>query len=789
MLKVALRSLGAHKLRLALSGLAVVLGVAFVAGTFVFTDTLRSTFEELFGQTDTDVSITALAEFETEVTAGTVPDSLIATVEALPDVAKATGFVQANGVTIIGTDGDPVGTAGAPTFGVSWGDDPALSPLSLVDGRGPAAPDEVAIDTQSAEQGGFVVGDPIALVTPGPRVEATLVGIFRYGTTGNLAGASLTAFDPATAQELLTAPGEWTEIAILGREGVSQEALKEQVVAAVGPDYLVRTAEEAEAEASRQLTEGLQFFNIFLLVFAGIALFVGTFLILNTFSMLVAQRTRELALLRAIGASRSQVTGSLLAEAALVGAVGGLLGLAVGVGLALALQGLFGAIGIEIPSAGLVIQPRTVLVALLLGLGITVLAALLPARRAASVPPVAAMRDDLVLPVKSLRRRTWIGSVVLLLSVLLAAAGLATAGESAGNAASLVGLAALAALVGVIIVAPSLSGPVVAVLGAPMRGTAIGRIAVGNARRNRRRTALTATALMIGLALVSAFGVLGSSTTKSTDATVERVLGADYIVTATNFFPFSPDIAAAIAEVDGVQTVARIMIVPAQVDGSSVQLVGVDIADVAQVLRITTVDGSLEAVVAGELLVDETTATNGSVAVGDEVTLTLQTGSEQRSIGGVYEAGPLFSGYVASRESLIAAGAQDLDQQVLVKVAEGADATQVRADLDAALAPYPTVQLQDQTEFKEQIRSQINQLLAIIYALLGLAVIIAILGIVNTLALSVAERTREIGLLRAVGATRPQVRQMIRRESLLIAVFGALLGVAVGPNSASPGRC
>jgi len=771
-LRIAWRSLGAHKLRMALSLLAVVLGVAFVAGTLVFTDTLRSTFEELFGQTETDVVVSPVQEFNTENITGTIPDSVREQVAGVEGVARVGAFVQANGVTIIDGEGDPVGTLGAPNFGVSWGDDAQLSPLRLVEGRGPTNRTEVAIDSQSAESGAIAVGDQVRLVTPGPLLESTVVGIFRYGTSGNLAGATLTAFEPAYAQDLLTAPGEWTEISALADEGVSQEELAQRVRAVVPSDYQVQTGQEADDEAAAQLSEGLAFFNVFLLVFAVIALFVGTFLILNTFSMLVAQRTKELALLRALGANRRQVTASLLVEAAIVGLLGGALGLLLGVGLAVGLQGLFGAIGLEIPSSGLIIQWQTIVIGLVLGVVVTVVAALLPALRAARVPPVAAMRDDLVLPARSLRVRTIIGSALLALAVLGAIGGVASAGDSGSRASAFVGLGALLGLVGAIVLSPSLSGPVVAVLGWPWRRSTVGRLATGNARRNRRRTATTASALMIGLTLVSAIGVLGASTTASTDATVDEVLGADFIITSRTFQPFTTEVSAKAAEVPGVQTVSTVLIEPAQVNGSSAEIVGIQAASV--------IDGSLESVDDGDFIVDSTTAADANVGLGDTVDVLWQGGPEQYRIGGVYEAGPLFSGFVAARETLVAAGARDQDIQVLIAADPAADAAQVRAGLDAVVEQYPTVQLQDQTEFKEQIRAQINQLLFIVYALLGLAVIIAILGIVNTLALSVVERTREIGLLRAIGISRGQLRSTIRIESLLIAVYGAVLGVVLG---------
>lgn len=790
MLRIIRRSIGAHKLRLVLSAVAVVLGVAFVAGTFIFTDTLSKTFQDLFGQTSSDVEITPKAAFldsnAGDTQGASLPASLVTTVASAPGVASAGGSVLVNGVLVVGSDGKALGTSGAPAFGVSWSDDTELSPFRLVpgQGKGPTKAGEVALDSQTADRGGFSVGDTVRLVTPTVPVEATVTGIFRFGTSGNLAGASLTAFDVATAQNLLLSPDRFTAISAQADAATSQDQLKASIESVLTPAERatvdIKTGQEAADESAESISQALSFVNIFLLVFAGIALLVGSFIILNTFSMLVAQRARELALLRALGASRRQVTYAVLGEAFVVGLVGALLGLALGLLLALGLKSLISSLGGDLETGPLVIAPRTVLIALVVGVGVTLAAAYLPARRASKVPPVAAMRDDVVIPQRSLRVRVAAGVVLLLVSIAVLVGGVGSSG-SAG--ASQVGLGALLLFFAVITLAPVIAGPVVRVMGWPIKATGIsGRLAIDNARRNRRRTASTASALMIGLALVGAFAILGSSTTESTSAAIDDAIGADFIVTDSNFMGFTPQVAAELSGVEGIAVVSPIRAVPAQVDGGSgtTTIAGIDPATAGDVLNVTMVEGSLSDVATGTLI-DSIAATNDVISIGDTVDFRFANGETQtQTVTGIYEGSGLLSGWVVSIDTLDATGIPARDMFVYATVDADTDVASVRPGVDAALAPFPNVKVQDQGQYKADIANQINQLLAIIYALLGLAVIISILGIVNTLALSVVERTREIGLLRAVGMSRRQLRSSIRWESVVIALFGAALGIVLG---------
>jgi len=783
MLRSAWRSLLHHKLRLVLSGIAIVLGVGFVVGTLIFTDTLNSTFTNLFADTTSDVVVTPVQEVDGRGFAGTVatmPASLLTDVQAVDGVDKAGGQVFIDGVTVVASDGEVLGTPGAPQFGSNWEDDEALTPYRLVEGRGPATAGEVALDSISAEKSGYALGDAVSLVGPQGPLAPTLVGIFRYGTSGNLAGATIAAFDTVSAQDLLLGGQDaFTEIDVVATEGVAQDTLAADVRAVTGDGVIVQTGQEAADEATAQLTQGLAFINVFLLVFAGIALFVGTFIILNTFSMLVAQRSRELALLRALGATRGQVVRSLIAESFGLGLVGALLGLAVGVGVAYGLQGLFGAIGAEIPNEGLVLLPRTVIVGLVIGIAVTVVAALAPAIRASRIPPMAALRDDIALPTRSLRLRAVAGGVLMLLGL-----GSMTAGAMAGggSGSQLVGLGVVAALIGAIVVSPAIAGPLVRVIGFAyprMFGT-VGSLAVQNAERQPRRTAATASALMIGLALVSALTIFATSAKSSINVVIDRVIGAEFLVTSQAQRPFPEQVAVDAAAVPGVDVVSAVKFVPAEVNGSGAALVAVEPATLGSAITLDFASGSLAEVADDGMAVDTQTATGAGLSVGDIATVVTPGGPTEYRVTGLYEPAGLWSGYVVNRASLGSVGVDLGDSFVYVKAEDGADLAQVQDRLTAALAAFPTVQVQSQADFLAQITSSVDQVLLVMVMLLSLAILIAVLGIVNTLVLSVVERTREIGMIRAVGGLRRQIRSMVVLEALVIAVYGAVIGLVLG---------
>lgn len=780
MLRSAWRNLVHHKLRLVLSGISIILGVGFVVGTLIFTDTLNDTFSALFGDTASDVVVTPDNPFGGRDFAGTVPTlpaSLLGDVTATPGVAKAGGQVLVNGVGVIGPDGEPLGTRGAPQLGTNWQEDEELTPFRIVEGRGPSGEDEVALDSVSAEKAGLAVGDRVPLTTPVGRIDAALVGIFRYGISGNLAGATITAFSTPTAQRiLLDGADAYTEIDVVADDGVTQRMLADRLIKVVGDGIQVQTGVEAADEATAQITDGLAFINVFLLVFAGIALFVGTFIILNTFSMLVAQRSRELALLRALGATRSQVMRSLVIEAAGVGAVGAVIGLAAGVGVAVALQALFGALGAEIPTNGLVILPRTIAAGVAIGIAVTVVAALAPAVRASRIPPMAALRDDPGLPARSLRTRAVAGGVLLAVGVALMVWG-AGAGESG---VMRVGLGALAALIGMIVVSPAIAGPVVRSVGfaLPRLFGTVGSMAVQNAERQPRRTAATASALMIGLALVTALTIFASSTKASITQVIDRVIGAEFILSTEDRSPFSDEVAPAVAATAGVQSVSAVKFLPALVGGEPRGLVAVDPSSLGDMISLDFAAGSLKALDSASVVVDSDTAAQDGRSLGDSVTVQLADGtSRDLKVAGLFKPTGAWTGYVASREGI---GASVGDFVIYARALPDADLTQVQDAITATVAPYAAVRVLSQAEFTAQITSSVDQILLVMIMLLSLAILIAILGIVNTLALSVTERTREIGMLRAVGALRRQIRSTVVLESLVIAIFGALVGLVLG---------
>ncbi len=778
------RSLLAHKLRLAFSGLAIVLGVAFVSGTMIFTDTLNRTFTALFESTAADVSVQPAAAFDTGVTGpgGGVqhlPAGLVEQIRAVDGVAAAEGHVQTEGVYVLDRDGEVLDTGGAPGVGVSWSAERELSPSELVEGRAPAQNGEVALDRATAEELGYSVGDRVALLTPGPRIEAEVVGIFTFGEDGGLAGASLTAFDLVTAQGLLGLGHDFTGIDVLVADGVSDEQVRDRIAAAVGDDYDVTTAQEQADEQATALEDGLSFITVLLTAFAGIALFVGSFIILNTFSMLVAQRTRELALLRALGAGRGQVTRSVLAEALVLGVTGSTLGLLGGFGTASALRALFSSFGLTLDGS-LVLSAGTIAWSYAVGVLVTLVAAYLPARRAAATPPVAAMREDHVAVERSLRKRTIAGVGATVAGV----AGLAgSVLADGGNAARLVGIGGLCLVLAAIALSPVLARPFARSVGAVLPrlwGTA-GHLARENAQRNPRRTAATASALMVGLALVTAFSILGASANASVDKLIGTALRADFVVSTAVGQPFTPQVAEEVRGVEGVQAVTQMRFGQALLGGDETMVAAVDATTLDRTIQLDYTAGSSVDLTGSGLLVDEPTADSHGWAVGDAVEMLTPTGqTAQLTVGGIFTANQAVGPAVVSLETFVATGGAGLDRYLFVDVADTADTASVRSAIEAAIDSYPVVTLKDRDEFAGEQKGEVDQILMLINALLVLSVLIAVLGIVNTLAMSVLERTREIGLLRAIGMTRGQLRRTVRLESVLISVYGSVLGLVLG---------
>jgi putative ABC transport system permease protein len=789
MLRSTWKNLLARKLRLVLSAFAIVLGVAFVAGSFIFTDTLSRSFDEIVEGTVGDVIVRPEGAannngFNQDTRA--VPATVVEQLAVLPGVARADGNISAFGVYVVGADGEVVGGTGPPGIGLNYNEAPSAGEgigLTLADGREPQAAGEVALDAATAERAGYDVGDQVSVVTSGaePSVTAELVGTMEFGDGGSLAGASLTIFDTTTAQRLfLDGKDVFTDVWVTAADDVTQRELRERVFAALPDGFEAVTGDSAADESADDFTQAISFISTFLLIFAGVSLVVGSFLIVNTFSILVAQRTREMALLRALGASRRQVTRSVLAEATVVGLVGSTLGLALGFALALGLKLVFAIFGLDLGDAGLVFAPRTAIAAYAVGMAVTLVAAYVPARRASRIAPMVALRDDVAMPESSMRRRLVVGALMITAGAAALGAGLFVLGDGEEWA---VGIGILLILLGVSATSPTLGRPVVGAVGLVYRRVfgAVGRLAEQNAVRNPRRTAATASALMIGLALVSMMSVLGQSAKASVDATVKEQFVADYVVSNTIGMPFSPEVSNRIEQLPGVQTVARFRYADGEVEGSRSFVGAVEPGALVEALEVDMVEGAASDLRGRTVLVADDRADEAGWAVGDEVTVELSKGPRAYEIVGLFEFSPAVgTSYVVSLPALREAGVAPADSYAYVVREPGAEPATVKSAVEDVVADLPTVSVKDQAEFAAEQRAPIDTMLLIIYALLGLAVIIAVLGIVNTLALSVIERTREVGLLRAVGLSRRQLRTMVRLEAIVIALLGATLGVVLG---------
>lgn len=787
MLRATWKSLWARKVRLLLSTFAIVLGVAFVAGSLVFTATLDRSFQSIMTGSVSDVTVRPKGASADDLATGsqTVPKAVLKDVRSVPGVERVEPGVASFTTFVVDQDNKMVGGSGAPGIGLAYHDAPAahgIPGLSISVGRAPAKAGEVVMDPRTAERAGYLVGETVTVVTPGkkPRISAKLVGLVEYSNGSGLAGASLVAWDLKTAQSLyLDKPG-YSNLWVVTDQSKSQKEVRDAVAKILPSGLEAETGDKVADEAGDDIKQALSFITTFLLIFAGVALVVGSFLIVNTFSILVAQRSRELALLRALGASRGQIARSVLLEAVVVGLIGSTAGLFLGLVLAFGIKVLFGQFGLDLSGTPLQFTPTAVIAAYAVGTVITALAAYLPARRAAHVAPVAAMRDEVALPERMVLRRALLGVALALLG-----AGVETwvlTGDRPKETL-LLGIGLLLVILGAVLACPVLGRPVIRGLGAVFRrlfGT-VGNLAQQNALRQPRRTAATASALMIGLALVSMMSVFGASASKSVDQLIEDNFDGDYVVSGNFGMAFSPSIADRMAKVDGVDTVARVRMTFTEVNGVRRQaLGGVDPQRLDAVASLHEVRGSLEKLHGKTAAVTETKAKELKLKPGSRLRVKIGGKTTGLRVVAVVEDNPALTPVLTTLSTYAATGGPTRDTYVYLNRDAGADPITVRQSLERIVGATPTVTLKDQDEFKAEQREPIDQMLMLIYALLGLAVIIAILGIVNTLALSVIERTREIGLLRAVGLGRRQLRRMVRLESIMIAVVGAVLGVVIG---------
>lgn len=788
MTRWAFRNLKAHVGRLILTVVAISIGVAFVAGTFIFTDTLQKAFDQLTQTQPYDVEVVASGELAQDFRSQPeLPASLIETIAALPQVAAVSGNVQLRGVEVLDRDG-LVRQGFGPRFGVGWVPQDELRQLRLLEGAAPVNSDQVAIDQTNAERLGYQVGDQIDVATPAGVKSLELTGIFDFGISASFGGATITAFDLETARGFLNDPANISTVLIDGTDQITTEELRVAVTEVLPVGAQAVTNEEAADELRTQIADALGIFNTILLAFAGIALVVGSFIIANTFTMLVAQRARELALLRAIGASRKQITTAVLTEAGLLGLISSIIGVGLGVGLAFGLRAALRLFGVEAPFGGLIVAPRTIAIALAVGVTVTLLVAWLPAKRAGSLPPVAAMRDEVSLPSNSLRWRIVAGVALLTIALLSGWLALEVSVDDSGRGAQLAGVSAATGLLGFVIIAPALVRSVIGFLGAPFSFRPVGKLARENDQRNPRRTAATASALMIGLALITALATLGASLQVSVSETIDEVIGADLVLSPSGFGNFSPAVQQIVKDNPNVAEAAAIRSVPALIGadffagtpGEVTVLNGVSPEAFSGLLAVETIEGDLSKLDIGKVAIDLETAESFKLKVGDTTTLTFSIFPLPLEVVAIYQGALLVSGFLTSTTALEVAGVPPADSAVFAKVSDPNLIDETQIQIKEALSDFPGVEVVNQAEFKEQVQSQIDQLLALVTLLILLAVIVAFVGVVNTLALGVIERTREIGLLRAIGMSRRQIARMVVIESFLITLFGLALGVVLG---------
>ncbi|GAA3810421.1 ABC transporter permease [Streptomyces phyllanthi] len=785
MFRTALRNVLAHKARLLMTVLAVMLGVAFVSGTLVFTNTIGDAYQKSSakGFDQVDVAIEpeyAEDEGDTIGQEHKLTQGLLEKTAEVPGAASAIGVV--NGYTAIADkDGDLMGNGFQSAGGNFWGGKDPRYPLKS--GKAPRGENEVALDAETARRGGYEVGDTLRLSVDGPVLTPTISGIFTTDDGNVAAGGSLALFDTATAQKLFHQEGSYDEIDVKAEPGTSQTALRTELEKVVpGKTAYMTTGEELADQQAQQIASGMSSMKTMLLTFAGIALFVGVFIIANTFTMLVAQRTKELALMRAVGASRRQVTRSVLLEAAMIGAVAAVTGLAVGVGIGAGMRSLMGTLGAVVPEGPLVITPGTVGTALVVGVVVTMLAAWLPGRRAAKIPPVAAMSSvHAQATAKSLVLRNTLGA--LLSGAGVAAVLVGSQAKSASDGQIPLGLGGALLVIGVFVLTPLLSRPLIAAAAPVLRifGVA-GKLARQNSVRNPRRTAATASALMIGLTLITGLTVIAGSVQQAVDKMATSAMKADYVVGMANGNSLSPDVDKKLAAVDGVTATSPMRNTFIRVDSELTHYVtGVNGATIGELTDLEVTDGSFK-VTGTNVVVDKHDAKENGWKAGSRFKAAYEDGTTQQlTVAGVYEANDLIGGMLLDNATLTPhlTSSEPADRQVMVKTSGGAsDATKDR--LEKALGDNPGIRVQDKQDVSNEIASMITLMLNMLYGLLAMAVIVAILGVINTLAMSVFERSQEIGMLRAIGLERGGIKRMVRMESLVISLFGGVLGIGLG---------
>nr|WSW68837.1 FtsX-like permease family protein [Streptomyces sp. NBC_00995] len=781
MFRTALRNVLSHKARLLMTVLAVMLGVAFVSGTLVFTDTLGNAFRNQSAKSYDGIAVAVTTHADrSDEKSGAVDAATLKRIQALDGVASATGRVDGF-AGVADPDGKLIGNGWTNTgSNFSPGKDGQDAQYTFTDGSGPTAAGSVALDEDTAKKGEYEVGDTVRVATTGPVKEYTLSGVFTTEDGAVNAGGSLVLFDTPVAQRLFLRPGEFRDVTLTAAPGTSDQQLLTTVKPLLPEGAEAKTGQVRADEQADQTESALSSLNNLLLAFAGVALFVGIFLIANTFTMLVAQRTKELALLRAVGASRRQVKRSVLLEAAVVGMIASVVGFALGLGLATGLRSAMSLIGGKIPAGPLVVAPLTVVAAFGVGVLITVLAAWLPARRAAKIPPVAAMNSQYaVATVKSLVLRNSIGGVITLLGGAAVVAGAAQAGS---NGQLLIAGGAFLTLIGVIILIPLLSRPVIALVRPPLQRLfgVSGKLASQNAVRNPRRTGATASALAIGLTLVTGISVLGVTLGQAVDKVTTDNIKADYMVSMASGDALDESALTALEKAAGVTAVSPQQAVWLNVDGAGLSASGVTPGDVEKVLTVETRAGSLDSLGKGEIAVSDKTAKSHGWKAGDSVPVTYEDDEKgELKVGALFKDNEFLSPVLIPRDVVAPHQGRADIREIWVKTDGGASAAHEQALVDA-LGDNPGMSVMDRKDIRDMFGGSINLAMNIMYGLLAMALIIAVLGVVNTLAMSVFERQQEIGMLRAIGLDRRKVKRMIRLEAVVISLFGAVVGIGLG---------
>jgi putative ABC transport system permease protein len=799
MTKATIQGLWGRRVRTALTALAVVLGVAMVSGTYVLTDTIKRAFDGLYEDSYKETgAVISGREVVKNAASGkaTVPDSLLPKVEALPGVASAAGAIyDVSGTTdlaqLIGRDGKKLGQTNSPHFG--WGFEPdkeRFNPMTLTSGSWADSADEVVIDNGVAKNNHYKVGDRISVSAEGPTRAFRITGVAKFGSVDSIGGATFAVFDVPTAQDVLGKRGELDQIFMAAKPGVSDAALAKQAEPLLPSSAEVRTGAEQSKADAKETNDGFKFIQYFLLAFAGIALIVGSFVIFNTLSMTLAQRVRELATLRTLGASRKQVMRAVLLEGFLTGLFAAIVGLFLGFLLAKGLDAFFKAIGVDLPSQGTVLATRTVVVSLVIGVGVTVLATISPARKATRIPPIAAVREGATLPQSRIASHPVTATVVLGLAVVTLAAGL-FAGLDTAPALILIGVGCLALFIGVGLVSGRLVRPLAAALGAPGErfGGAAGQLARENATRNPARTARTAGALMIGLALVTLVATLGAGL-KSTDRNaLKDQVRADYVVTSDNGYdPFTASAGNAVADVPGVAVASSVRNDQASAFGSDSSVTGVDPSTIGQVYDYHWDKGSDTVLLSlgfDGAIVRKSFADDHNLTVGSQFRITTPQGKRvPLAVRGIYdppaeELDPLLGDLTIAQRAFDVHFPRPKDLFSFVDTSDGVSSEQTAA-LERALGPFPDTVVRSKDGWIEERAGGLDMILNIFYVLLALSIVVSLFGMVNALALSVFERTRELGMLRAVGLTRRQTRRMIRWEGVITALIGAALGIPLG---------